>query len=57
MQHPAFPRGPPPEYYPGATLLNAAAQGDILAACEKKERTQIPFWGHGALEGGPEGAT
>ena len=22
MQHPAFPRGPPPQYYLGLTLLN-----------------------------------
>ena len=26
MQHPAFPRGPPPQYYPGSTLLNFAVR-------------------------------
>ena len=26
VQHPAFPRGPPPQYYPGSTLLNFAVR-------------------------------
>eukprot|EP00967_Tisochrysis_lutea_P052236 scaffold64699_cov39-Tisochrysis_lutea.AAC.1 len=26
MQHPAFPRGPPPQYYLGSTLLNCAVR-------------------------------
>eukprot|EP00962_Isochrysis_galbana_P003647 scaffold1041_cov124-Isochrysis_galbana.AAC.8 len=26
VQHPAFPRGPPPQYYPGSTRLNFAVR-------------------------------
>ena len=26
MRHPAFPRGPPPQYYPGPTALNFAVR-------------------------------
>eukprot|EP00962_Isochrysis_galbana_P051620 scaffold23111_cov117-Isochrysis_galbana.AAC.2 len=26
VQHPAFPRGPPPQYYPGSTWLNFAVR-------------------------------
>ena len=26
MQHPAFPRGPPPQYYPGSSKLNFAVR-------------------------------
>ena len=26
MRHPAFPRGPPPQYYPGSTVLNFAVR-------------------------------
>jgi len=32
MRHPAFPRGPPPQYYPGSTVLNFAdrmGSGDL----------------------------
>jgi len=26
MRHLAFPRGPPPQYYPGSTMLNYAVR-------------------------------
>ena len=49
-QHRAFPRGPPPQYYPGSNLLNFAAfgweavsQADMAAAALKNSDLGEPF--------------
>ena len=42
MRHPAFPRGPPPQYYPGSTvLLNIADRTDGWEAV-----THAVIWPH-----------